>query len=134
MFTCTCTHSCKISDYQHPCSTWHSTQLAAQPSLGKNTGKPLSVHNILPSASCFFILFQTFSCLRTISCPDRVMCLLVRSNILYAGLANGSVADINLRVKCILFMDYISQNLYALCAHRSSLVVEICPVLSEQCG
>ena len=31
------------SDYQHPGSTRRSTQLAAQPSLGKNTGKPPSV-------------------------------------------------------------------------------------------
>ena len=46
MFTCTCTRSCKISDYQHLGSTQRSTQLAAQPSLGKNTGKPPSVHNI----------------------------------------------------------------------------------------
>ena len=46
VLTCTCTRSCKISDYQHLGLTRRSTQLAAQPSLGKNTGKPPSVHNI----------------------------------------------------------------------------------------
>ena len=44
--TFTCTRSRKISDYQQLGSTRRSTQLAAQPSLGKNTGKLPSVHNI----------------------------------------------------------------------------------------
>ena len=39
------------SDYQHPGLTRRSTQLATQPSLGKNTGKLPTVHNNLPSAS-----------------------------------------------------------------------------------
>lgn len=44
---------------------------------------------------CFSI--KTKKCLQQISVPDRVLCLHVAWNILYAGLANGAVASFDLK-------------------------------------
>ena len=44
-------------------------------------------------------VFQTGALEQQFSLPDRVLCLHSRWKVLYAGLANGTVATFNLKVR-----------------------------------
>lgn len=47
-------------------------------------------------------LLQSKKCLQQMSLSDRVLCLHVAWNILFAGLASGSVASYDLKVSVII--------------------------------